>query len=107
MKLKIDQDKKITVLLNSVYFFIEHVYVLFLDKTYKLIVIHDYELLINKEYKTLRGAKIAFIKFFGYKAYEDEKPLWSSLFYPILDWHENKIAKTRSRSKRKKNRSKL
>ena len=79
------EEKKIrrfSLLVNSVYFFIETVFILETPDGYRLIAIHQGKLLLDKTYKTPKGAKVAFLKFFAYKRWEDGvKAQWTP-FYP-------------------------
>ena len=90
---KKDENKKprrISLLLNSVYFFIETVFILETSDGYRLIAIHKDKLLTDetyKTYKTPKGAKIAFIQFFGEKAFEKGvKPNWTPFYPPDEDY---------------------
>jgi len=80
-----EEDKKIrriSLLVNSVFFFIETVFILETMNGYRLIVIHQRKLVTDKTYKTPNGAKIAFMKFFAYKRWEEGvKAQWTP-FYP-------------------------
>ena len=77
--------RRISLLVNSVYFFIETVFILETPDGYRLIAIHNNKLLLDNTYKTPGGAKIAFVKFFAYKAWEEGvKTNWTA-FYPPLE----------------------
>lgn len=74
--------RRISLLTNGVYYFIETVFLLETVEGYRLIAIHGGKLLIDETYKTAKGARIAFLKFYGYKAWEEGvKPFWTP-FYP-------------------------
>lgn len=88
-------DKRvISILLNSLYFFLHDVIVLKEGKNYKLIVKHNDEFIVEKNYKTLRGAKIAFSKMFQYKAVDEEHSYlhWSPLYSPEPSWLAAKLS---------------
>jgi len=74
--------RRISLLINSIYFFIETVFILETADGYRLLAIHRNNVLRDETYKTARGAKIAYLKFFAYKAWEEGvKPQWTP-FYP-------------------------
>ncbi len=76
-------SRQTSLLVNSVYFFIETVFILETPDDYRLIAIHKGTLLKDTTYKTPKGAKIAFLKFFGDKAFETGvKPNWTPFFPP-------------------------
>jgi len=87
-------EKKILSVTNAVYFFISNACIIVEENDFRLIVIQDKKALLNNTYDTLRGAKIAFNKYFkssGYK--EDLKPNWSHPYPPDLEWLGNKLLK--------------
>jgi hypothetical protein len=58
---------------------------------YRLVVIHHGYLLTDETYKTPKGAKIAFLKFWNYKAWQEGvKPQWSHFYPPETKWLEKK-----------------
>jgi hypothetical protein len=80
---------KISRLLNSIQFYLECSFIVFLDKGYRLVIIHSGRVLMDAHYNTLRGAKIAFTKYFGRRAWqEDIKPNWSHAYQPDQSWIE-------------------
>ncbi len=77
------QDIIITLLSNSVYYFLETVYIAKIAGQYRLIVLHDGELLTREEYDSVKGAKIAFLKLYSYKAWKaGVKPNWTHFYGP-------------------------
>ena len=86
LKRDIEEDQKnrrISILINSIYFFIESVFILETGDGYRLIAIHRNKILANGFYRTVRGAKIAYLKFFAYKVWkEDVKPQWTPFYHP-------------------------
>ena len=57
------QDKvEISRLINSIFYFIDVVYILKKDDTFRLIALHGGRVLIDKIYSTITGAKIAFTR---------------------------------------------
>jgi hypothetical protein len=90
-KEKESETIKICTLLNSVYYFLEHVFILCQDDSYRLVVLHNNRLLLDRYYRTLRGARMAFRKIFRHHAWkEDVKSMWSHCYYPDEDWLEEK-----------------
>lgn len=61
---------KVSHLINSIYWFIEHAVILEEKSGFRLVAIHQGTLLVNKFYDTPRAAKIAFKKFFGHKDWQ-------------------------------------
>jgi hypothetical protein len=83
-------DVLISVLMNSVYYFLEHAFII-AEKNqdrYRLLVFHNKEVLTDQTYKTLRAARVAFFRFFRYKAYDYKfsKPEWTPLYHPEQEW---------------------
>ena len=82
---------KVSLLINSVYFFIESVLILETAEGYRLLAIHQGRLITDETYKTSKGAKIAFLKFFGYKAWDEGvKPQWTPFYPPEQPWLDEK-----------------
>lgn len=81
----------ISMLINSVYFFIECVFILDFHDHYRLVALHKGKVLIDASYKTLKGARIAFAKLYGEKAWSEEiKAQWSHFYDPDTRWLEEK-----------------
>ena len=82
---------KISILTNSIFFFINSVFIISQKETYYLVANHKGKLLIDKPYKTLRGAKIAFSRLFGHRGWkEDLKANWSIFYKPETRWLREK-----------------
>jgi hypothetical protein len=88
------QEKKpttISMLINSVYYFIECVFILDFHDHYRLVALHGGKVLIDANYETIRGARIAFSKLYGDKAWSKEvKAKWSRFYDPDACWLEEK-----------------
>jgi len=85
------EAKKISILINSVYYFIECVYILILHDRCRLIVLHRGRVLTDRTYKTVRGARIAFSKLYKHKGWKDGiKAQWSHLYDPEVKWLEER-----------------
>lgn len=78
---------KISTLSNSMSFFIDAAYIVAKDENFRLVVIHNKRLLADENYKSAKGARIAFLKLFWYKAWkEDVKPEWTHFYKPDRHW---------------------
>ena len=82
----------ISNLVNSVFYFLQHVFITITDGDYHLLVIRDNQVLWYKNYKSIKGAKIAFAKRFGHMAYKPSiRMVWSHLYPPDGDWLMKKL----------------
>lgn len=78
---------QISRLINSIYYFIEIVFILKKDDKYRLIVLHDRMVLTDSTYQTFKAAKIAFSKMYQDKAWqEDVKAEWTNFYIPDQQW---------------------
>jgi hypothetical protein len=78
-------------LINSVYYFIDCVYILKSENKYRLVALHYGRVLCDKYYHTVRGCRIAFDKLFKDKAWDEKiKPQWSHFYDPDIEWLEEK-----------------
>jgi hypothetical protein len=77
---------------NSIYFGVGIVFVFFSEKGFRLIGINDNKkVLVDRHYKTLRGAKIAFSKFFQqyalvYAGEQKVRAIWSHTYNADWAW---------------------
>ncbi len=81
------KKSSVTLLSNSVYYFIEFVYITHDRKSrrFYLAAFHHGRMIFYKSYKTQNGAKVGFIKHFGYKAWKKGvKPVWTPLYFQSL-----------------------
>ena len=92
----------ISRLLNSIQFYLECAIIAIGEKGYRLIILHSDHVLMDTHYNTLRGAKIAFTKYFGGRAWqEDIKPNWSHAYQPDSAWmtqYDQVVKRARSQS---------
>ena len=96
---KADEDFMISRLINSIYYFIDCVYIIQLKDKYRLVALHHRTVLCDKYYPTGRGCKIAFQKLFKDKAWKEEvKPDWTNFYDPDHKW----LAKKQSRLEKRK-----
>jgi hypothetical protein len=90
-ELNTEEKPVISRLINSVYFFIDCVYILKSKDKYRLVALHHRRVLCDKYYSTERGCRIAFQKMFKDKAWsEEEKADWSPFYDPDKRWLEEK-----------------
>ena len=81
----------ISILINSVHYFIQYVFILQTKNKYRLVALHDNRVLIDKYYHTEKGCRIAFQKLFKDKAWsEDIKAQWSHFYDPDKHWMDKK-----------------
>jgi hypothetical protein len=81
----------ISMLINSIYYFIECVFILRTQNKYRLVVLHHSRVLLDKYYQTVRGCRIAFEKLFKNKAWDETiKPEWSHFYDPDKEWLQEK-----------------
>jgi hypothetical protein len=84
-------DVTISMLINSIYYFIECVFILRSKNKYRLVALQHSRVLMDKEYPTENGCRIAFARFFKNKAWDETiKPEWSHFYDPDKDWFEEK-----------------
>jgi hypothetical protein len=77
---------------NSHHYFLEYVFIIAHEDFFELIVNHNGSLLTDEYYRTLKGAKIAFTKLYGFKAWEKgEKAEWSFFYEPDIRWLDEKL----------------
>jgi hypothetical protein len=82
---------EICVLTNSIFYFINSVFIIWTNNHYQLVANHKGKLLINRRYRSLRGAKIAFSKLFGHRGWkEDLAANWSVFYKPDARWLREK-----------------
>lgn len=83
---------QISILVNSIYYFIESVFIVNVKKVYRLVAVHQGRLLADETYKTARGAKIAFLKRYGKKTWQNGvKAEWTRFYPPEPVWFGEKF----------------
>jgi hypothetical protein len=89
----ITRDKvEISRLINSIFYFIDVVYILKKDDKYRLIALHGGRVLTDRSYRTIRGVKIAFSKLYSAKAWkENVKAEWSHFYPPDRPWFDENM----------------
>jgi hypothetical protein len=82
----------ISTLINAAYYFLQNVFILLKKDTCRLVVLNNNRLLHDRDYRTMKGARIAFQKKFGHKAWKDGiKNDWSPPYPPDTRWLRKKI----------------
>ena len=90
-ELNSEEKPVISRLINSVYFFIDCVYILQSKDKFRLVALHHGRVLWDKYYSTPRNCRIAFDKLFKDKAWNEEiKAEWSHFYDPDIRWLEEK-----------------
>jgi hypothetical protein len=86
------REKRVSVLENSIYYFLECVFIEKREGKYRLVVTHQKHVLTDLLYDTTRGARIAFTKFYRDKAWKEGiKPIWSPFYQPDRVWIATKL----------------
>jgi hypothetical protein len=77
----------ISMLINSVHYFINFVFILQSNDKFRLVALHHGKVLCDKCYNTARGCRIAFDKMYKDNALAEEiKAKWSHFYYPDKRW---------------------
>jgi len=93
VKLEEPEMPVISFLLNCYYYFFQCVFIVKDGLGYRLVVNHRGRVLTNRDYRTLRGAKAAFTRLYGDKAWQkDTKSIWSHFYPPEKQWLKKKMA---------------
>jgi hypothetical protein len=91
-KTRENQPRKISLLENSIYYFLKTVLIDIQEERCRLVVVHQDLLLTDCSYKTLRGAKIAFARMYKQKAWkEGVKTAWTQPYHPEAEWLRKKL----------------
>lgn len=86
------QKRYVVILTNSPIYFLDYVFIAFEENGYRLVASQRDVLVHNRSYKTLKGAKIAFVKTFQYLAYFPElHPDWSHPYQPDKMWLDSRL----------------
>lgn len=81
----VESGLSISVLENSIYYFLQRVYIIRDHKTpgYRLIVMHQGHIRLDRFYKTARGAKIGFGRRYHWKLWKKGlKAVWTPFYSP-------------------------
>ena len=89
---ELGQEAMISVLLNAIHYYLDCALVIPSSRQFRLLVFHLDRILLDKHYTTLKGAKIAFHKFYRHQACtEGVKARWDE-YVPEGSWIEKKMA---------------
>jgi hypothetical protein len=87
-----EETVEIILLANSIYFFLQCVFIIVAEGCFRLVVLHNKAVLTDLRYKKERGAKIAFSKLYNEKAWEKGvKAQWTHPYPPDAAWLEDKL----------------
>jgi hypothetical protein len=86
-----NKEAKISLLINSVLYFLDHALIKTENRKFRLLVVHNRIKLIDKTFKNIRGARISFSKLFAKRRYKSTKAEWSSLYPPESLWLEKML----------------
>jgi hypothetical protein len=89
-------DLEVSILENSVYYFLSHVFIMKKSGMYWIVVLRDNRLLTYCSYKTARGAKIAFSKLYESGWKENVKAKWGPFFNPDNHWLGERLKKVKT-----------
>jgi hypothetical protein len=85
--LSVDVETKISMLVSSIYYFLDFVYIIAEGGGFRLVVMHNKELLTYRTFKTLSAARRAFSRLYGAKVWKEGlKPNWSVFYHPAAKW---------------------
>jgi hypothetical protein len=97
---KSKNNTKISRLLNSIYYFLDCVFIIISETDYRLVILHHDQVIMDVHYNSLRGAKIAFAKYFGERAWAEEvQSQWTHTYQPDSDWMNEKLEILRNYSR--------
>lgn len=81
------KSARVCTLINSIFYFVGNVFIADNGDTFRLIAYHNGDILIDQSYPTLRGAKIAFSKLFGYRSWRNNvRAEWSKFYSADISW---------------------
>ena len=87
-----DQEIEISMLLNAIHYFLDCVFIIHAHRQYRLLVFMSDKILLDQQYTSLKGAKIAFQKFYGHQAcIEGINARWDE-YVPERWWIKKKMA---------------
>ena len=95
-----NQDVSISRLANSIHYLIDTCFIMDVSGTdqgktrFRLLAFHEDQnkIFVDKYFPTLRGARIAFKRYFSNRAFSDMvAPIWTDLYTPDNDWIEEML----------------
>jgi hypothetical protein len=92
LETRMEIEKKIIRLINSYHYCLRLVFIVFEGESCRLVVYRKDEIVIDQSYKTVKGAKIAFLKFFSFMAHNEKiMPKWTHIYTPEKNWLEQRL----------------
>ncbi len=89
---RIEVEREIIRLINSYHYCLGLVFIVFDEKSYRLVVYRKGEIVTDQSYKTVKGTKIAFLKFFSFMAHNEKiRANWSHIYTPDTKWLEKRL----------------
>ena len=87
----INDETTISMLINSIYYFIECVFIQRAQNKYRLVVLQHSRVLLDQCYPSEKGCHIAFGRIFKDKAWDETiKAEWSHFYDPDKKWLQEK-----------------
>lgn len=81
-----------SLLASSFAFFIDTVFILRQASGYRLVVIHNKQVLTDRCYASVRGARIAFSRIYGWRScHEDAATNWTIFYQPCQSWLTERV----------------
>ena len=91
----IEEERKIISLTNSRRYFLGYVFIVFEEESCRLVVYRKGKIVTDENYKTMKGAKIAFLKFFSFMAPNEKiRAYWTAPYVPYKEWLEKRLEGT-------------
>ncbi len=82
-------DGQISVLENSAQFFLDIVFIQIGHGNFRLVISHNMQMQTYSSYPTIKGARIAFKKLYGDRAWDKRvKSQWSHFYTPDPVWEK-------------------
>jgi hypothetical protein len=80
------QERKISLLSNAIYYYLEAVFLINVGELWRLLVIQNGHPITDKCYRSEKAGKIAFSNLYSYKLWKkSEKPEWFDYWETVTD----------------------
>lgn len=92
------EEKRISILINSIFYFLHWVIIIEEDQQFRLVVIIGKEIILDYTYNSTRAARIAFSRYFKNYYYKDGPRVneWSHFYTPDNTWLKDKLGRNRN-----------
>lgn len=91
LTVKTQKKTMISMLLNSIHYFLDCVVIIHTNDRYRLLVFHSDNILFDQQYTTLKGAKIAFHQIYkNQTCINSIKARWDE-YFPEPNWIKKKM----------------